>query len=288
MPLWLRLCEAASSWSTRNEGRLETSRVNGSRYAVETDGLSKSYGKHVALRNLSLRVPERSVYGLIGPRHAGKTTTLRTLATLERFEKGSARVSGFELPTNSSAVRDRVAFMPEAFGTYGDLSVGEYLDFYGQGYGIVAPARRRLRDDLLELMDLTESRQSSVDSLPSATKQRLSLARCLIHDPDVLLLDEPMAGLDPVTRSDLGEIMAELARLGKTILLTGEDASQVADTCSHVGIIEDGELVREGPVRSTLLAGIAADGISVAGFESDDQASDDGRIHESEAAGSDS
>jgi len=222
--------------------------VNGSRYAIETDGLSKSYGKRLALRKLSLCVPEGSIYGLVGPRDAGKTTTLRTLATLERFEHGTVRVAGFELPSKASAVRDHVAFMPEEFGSYGDLSVDEYLDFYGQGYGISASARGRLRDDLLELMDLTERRHCLVDSLPRAMKQHLSLARCLIHDPDVLLLDEPMARLDSTACSDLEGIMAELARLDKTILLTCEEASQVANICSHVGIIEDGELVREAPV----------------------------------------
>jgi ABC-2 type transport system ATP-binding protein len=232
---------------------LETSTVNGSRYAVETDDLTKSYGRQLALRNLSMRVPEGSVYALIGRRNAGKTTTLRTLATLERFDQGTARVAGFQLPGSPGAVRDRVAFMPEEFGLYGDLSVDEYLEFYEQGYGIPASAAGRLRDDLLELMDLSEHRHRSVDSLPHAMKQRLSLARCLIHDPDVLLLDEPMAGVDPFTRSELGEILAELARLGKTILLSSEDASQLADTCTHVGLMEAGALLHEGPARTDAL-----------------------------------
>jgi ABC-2 type transport system ATP-binding protein len=227
--------------------------VNGSRYAIETEDLSKSYGDHAAIHDLSLRVPEASVYGLIGPKGAGKTTTLRTLATLERVDGGTARVAGIDIRSDPSAVRERVAYMSQPFGFYGDLTVDEYLDFYGQAYGVPAPARRSLLNGLAELMDLTESRDCLVDQLPQSMKQRLSLARCLLHDPDVLLLDEPLRDVDETTRYELVQVMSELARLGKTILLTAEDTFDIADICGHVGMMKQGELVQEGP-GSTLIA----------------------------------
>jgi len=219
-------------------------------YAIEVENLTARLGGAPAVRNLSMRVPRGSVYGFVGPNGAGKTTTIRTLATLQRADAGAVRVAGFDVSADPGAVRDREGYMPDFFGVYESLPVAEYLDFYGASHNIPASRRRQLRNELLELVDLGDKREESVEALSRGMKQRLGLARCLIHDPEVLLLDEPASGMDPRARVEMREILRELGRLQKTILISSHILPELAEMCTHIGIIHRGELLVEGPVEA--------------------------------------
>lgn len=221
-------------------------------YAIEIESMRKSYGRTVAVRHLAMHVPRGSVYGFVGPNGAGKTTTIRTLATLQRADAGTVRVAGIDVRKDPARVRDRVGYMPDFFGVYESLTVGEYLDFYGASHRIPGPRRRQLCDELLELVDLTDKRGESVEALSRGMKQRLGLARCLVHDPDVLLLDEPASGMDPRARIELREILRELCKLNKTILVSSHILPELAEMCTHIGIIRAGEMIAEGPVESVI------------------------------------
>lgn len=217
-------------------------------YAVEIEGMRKAYGRMQAVRNLSMHVPRGTVYGFVGPNGAGKTTTIRTLATLQKPDAGRIRVAGIDVLRAPGEVRDRVGYMPDFFGVYDSLTVMEYLDFYGASHRIPTARRRRLCDELLELVDLGDRRNEPVEYLSRGMKQRLGLARSLIHDPEVLLLDEPASGMDPRARIELREILRELQTLDKTILISSHILPELAEMCTHIGIIRAGELIAEGPV----------------------------------------
>jgi ABC-2 type transport system ATP-binding protein len=224
------------------------------KHAIEIEGMRKSYGRTQAVRNLSMHVPYGSVYGFVGPNGAGKTTTIRTLATLQRADAGTIRVAGIDVRNDPAAVRARVGYMPDFFGVYESLTVNEYLDFYGASYFIPARKRRQLCAELLELVDLIDKRDEPVEILSRGMKQRLGLARCLIHDPEVLLLDEPASGMDPRARIELREILRELHNLKKTILISSHILPELAEMCTHIGIIRSGELIAEGPVDAVITA----------------------------------
>lgn len=226
----------------------------GEALGIEIEGMRKSYGKMTAVRDLSMHVPRGSVYGFVGPNGAGKTTTIRTLATLQKPDAGSVRVAGIDVVASPSEVRDKVGYMPDFFGVYDSLSVDEYLDFYGASHRIPAARRKQLSDELLELVDLTDKRKEPVEWLSRGMKQRLGLARCLIHDPEVLLLDEPASGMDPRARIELREILRELRNLDKTILISSHILPELAEMCTHIGIITAGELIAEGPVDAVISA----------------------------------
>lgn len=219
---------------------------------IKTGGLVKKYGRVAALDGLNLEVPPGAVYGFIGQNGAGKTTTLRILAGLLMPDGGWAELAGRNVLRDPRGVRQVVGYMPDFFGVYDDLRVGEYLLFYASAYGIRGPAARKLRDDLLELVELGHKRESFVDTLSRGMQQRLCLARALIHDPAVLLLDEPASGLDPLARVEMREILRELCRMGKTIVISSHILSELADLCTHVGMIRDGRLLRQGPLGQML------------------------------------
>jgi ABC-2 type transport system ATP-binding protein len=221
---------------------------------IRTASLVKRYGRVKALDGLSLSVPAGSIYGFIGQNGAGKTTTLRVLATLHLPDEGEAEVAGVDVLRSPFEVRRVVGYMPDFFGVYDDLKVGEYLEFYASLHGMRGPAAVSLRDSLLDLVDLGHKRDEYVEGLSRGMQQRLCLARALIHDPQVLLLDEPASGLDPVARVEMRELLKELGRMGKTILISSHILSELADLCTHVGIIASGKLVREGTVREVLWA----------------------------------
>ena len=221
-------------------------------YAIEIEGMRKAYGRTVAVSNLSMHVPRGSVYGFVGPNGAGKTTTIRTLATLQKPDAGTVRVAGMDVRKNAADVRDRVGYMPDFFGVYESLTVGEYLDFYGASHRIPVPRRRQLCDELLELVDLSDKRSESVEALSRGMKQRLGLARCLVHDPDVLLLDEPASGMDPRARIELREILRELCKLDKTILISSHILPELSEMCTHIGVIRGGEMIAEGSVDAVI------------------------------------
>jgi ABC-2 type transport system ATP-binding protein len=221
-------------------------------YAIEIVGMDKSYGRKQAVRNLTMRVPQGSIYGFVGPNGAGKTTTIRTLATLQKPDAGTVQVDGLDVVRHPATVRDRVGYMPDFFGVYDNLTVDEYLDFYAGSHWVPADRRAQVRDELLELVDLSDQRKEQVEWLSRGMKQRLGLARCLIHDPDVLLLDEPASGMDPRARIELREILRELSALNKTMLISSHILPELAEMCTHVGVIQSGELIAEGAVDAVI------------------------------------
>ncbi len=213
---------------------------------IETRGLTKRYGKLTALKDLDLIVEEGAVFGFVGPNGAGKTTTMRILATLLRPTAGEAWVAGHSVLKDRRAVRRAIGYMPDFFGVYGDMKVWEYLDFFAACYEIPAETRAHLTDDLLTLVDLAHRRDDYVDALSRGMKQRLCLARSLAHDPQILILDEPASGLDPRARVEIRELLRELQLMGKTILVSSHILSEIQEVCTHIGIIEAGELVAMG------------------------------------------
>ena len=215
---------------------------------IETSNLSKSYGEFVALRGIDLRVEAGDIFGFIGPNGAGKTTTIKILTTLMEPTGGDAKVAGRSVWDDKDAIRGLIGYMPDAFGVYPDMTVTEYLHFFAAAYGIPRSERTGLVGGLLELTDLTFKEDALVDSLSKGMQQRLGLARALVHDPKVLVLDEPAAGLDPRARVELREILRELQRMGKTILLSSHILSELQDVCNRVGIIEQGRLVAQGSI----------------------------------------
>ena len=215
---------------------------------IRTQELKKSFGDFEALRGISLEVPAGSIYGFVGPNGAGKTTTMRILTTLTRPSDGQAWVAGHSVFEDRRAVRRAIGYMPDEFGVYEDLRVWEYLDFFAACYDIPEKQRKVLVADLLELVDLHHRREDMVDKLSRGMKQRLSLARTLAHDPQVLILDEPASGLDPRARVEIRELLSELANMGKTIFFSSHILADVEDICSHIGIVEAGELIMQGSI----------------------------------------
>ena len=216
---------------------------------IETKGLTKRYGRLTAVDQLDLVVQQGAVFGFVGPNGAGKTTTMRILSTLLRPTAGEAWVAGHSVVAERRDVRRAVGYMPDFFGVYGDMKVWEYLDFFAACYDIPADTRRRLADDLLELVDLAHRREDYVDALSRGMKQRLCLARALAHDPHVLILDEPASGLDPRARVEIRELLRELRDMGKTIFVSSHILSEIQEVCTHIGIIEEGCLVAVGTME---------------------------------------
>lgn len=217
--------------------------------AVEIIELTRSYGSMLALNSLSLTVNKGDLFGFIGSNGAGKTTTLRILATFLAPTSGTAKVLGNDVVKNADAVRHTIGYMPDFFGVYKDMEVTEYLDFFGACYKIPTAQREKTVNDVLELVGLTEKRGSIIGALSRGMQQRLGLARVLIHDPQVLLLDEPASGLDPRARIEMMAILEELQRLGKTIIISSHILSELQTLCNRVAIIEKGKLIYSGPVQ---------------------------------------
>jgi ABC-2 type transport system ATP-binding protein len=219
---------------------------------IQTINLTKRYGKLVALNNLHLSIEEGECFGYIGPNGAGKTTTIRILSTLLQPTWGEARVCGLVVGYESRKIRPLIGYVPDFFGAYEDMVVQEYLEFFASAYDITGKKRDQIVGDVLELTDLTYKRDALVDSLSRGMKQRLSIARVLLHDPKVLLLDEPASGLDPRARIEIRELLKELHRMGKTIIISSHILPELADLCTSIGILEQGEMVFQGSVREAL------------------------------------
>lgn len=216
---------------------------------IEIEQLTKRFGQRTAVNALSLTVNSGEIFGLVGPNGAGKTTTMRMLVTLLQPDSGEIRVGGHSVQKNPRAVRRMLGYMPDTFGVYGDMTVQEYLDFFGACYHIEPAKRAALIDDLLELVEIGQRRHDMVDTLSTGLKQRLGLARTLIHDPDVLVLDEPASGLDPRARIEIRELLREIARLGKTILFSSHILADVAQLCTRIAILENGTLAAVGSLE---------------------------------------
>src|SRR5436190_72481 len=217
--------------------------------AVQTIGLTRTFGSMTALTSLDLSILRGDLFGFIGSNGAGKTTTLRILATFLAPSSGTARVLGHDVVKDADAVRHVIGYMPDFFGVYKDMEVTEYLDFFGACYKIPAAQREKTVNDVLELVGLTEKKGALIGALSRGMQQRLGLARVLIHDPQVLLLDEPASGLDPRARIEMMEILRELRRLGKTIIISSHILSELQTLCNRVAIIEKGKLIYSGPVQ---------------------------------------
>ena len=215
---------------------------------VRAEGLVKRYDRTLAVAGIDLEVPAGEIFGLVGPNGAGKTTTLRMLATLLLPTAGDAEIAGASIRRNPNDVRRVLGFMPDVFGVYDDMKVWEYLDFFARCYGIPAARRRRMVGDLLELVDLADKRDIYVQGLSRGMQQRLCLAHTLVHDPQVLLLDEPASGLDPRARVELRELLRELRLLGKTILISSHILPELEELCTSVAIIDRGQVLAQGRV----------------------------------------
>ncbi len=215
---------------------------------VRATGLVKRYDRTLAVAGLDLDVAEGEIFGLVGPNGAGKTTTLRILSTLLVPDRGDAEIAGASVRRNPNDVRRVLGFMPDSFGVYDDMKVWEYLDFFARCYGIPADRRRRMIGDLLELVDLGPKRDVYVQGLSRGMQQRLCLAHTLVHDPLVLLLDEPASGLDPRARVELRELLRELRSLGKTILVSSHILPELEELCTSVAIIDRGQVLAQGRV----------------------------------------
>src|SRR5882724_10073894 len=213
---------------------------------VDIERLSVFYGKQVAVRDLSLTIPRGEVFGFIGPNGAGKTTTIRVLATLLKPTRGVVRILGTDVAISPQVVRRCIGYVPDSFGVYEDLSVTEYLHFFAAAYRIEREKRAGTVADVLALTDLSNKAEAQVDALSRGMKQRLGIARILLHDPQLLLLDEPASGLDPRARIELRELLKELQRMGKTILVSSHILHELSQLCTRIGIIEAGRLVAEG------------------------------------------
>ena len=215
---------------------------------VRTSGLVKRYPGTLAVAGLDLDVAKGEIFGLVGPNGAGKTTTLRILATLLQATAGTAEVAGIDVRRNPDAARRVLGFMPDVFGVYDDMKVWEYLDFFARCYGIPGDKRRRMIGDLLDLVDLGEKRDAYVQGLSRGMQQRLCLAHTLVHDPAVLLLDEPASGLDPRARVELRELLRELRTLGKTIVISSHILPELEELCTSVAIVDHGQVLAQGRV----------------------------------------
>jgi ABC-2 type transport system ATP-binding protein len=207
------------------------------------------HGRTEAVHGISFDIPRGAIFGFIGPNGAGKTSTIKVLATLLRPSSGSVRVCGHDVRTRASDVRRKIGYMPDFFGVYDDLTSEEYLHFFAAAYRIPSGRRRGLIADVLALTDLTEKAESPVDGLSRGMKQRLGIARLLLHDPELLLLDEPANGLDPRARIEMRELLKELQTMGKTILISSHILHELAQFCSHIGILEQGKVVACGPLK---------------------------------------
>jgi ABC-2 type transport system ATP-binding protein len=219
---------------------------------IETRDLTKMYGDLYALDRLTLKLEKGDVYGFIGPNGAGKTTTMRILATLLNPTWGEATVCGYSIYNGAKDIRRVMGYMPDFFGVYDDMKVIEYLEFFAAAYRIKGSERRRKCDQVLELVDLGYKRDALVTSLSRGMTQRLGLARVLLHEPQVLLLDEPASGLDPRARIEMRGLLKELRNMGKTILVSSHILPELADICNKIGIIERGKLLFDGDVESAI------------------------------------
>ncbi len=215
---------------------------------IELIDFTKRYGELVAVDHLNLKIEPGEMFGFIGPNGAGKSTSIRFLATLLKATSGEGIVNGFSVNRQPLDVRRSIGYMPDSFGVYDGMKVWEFLDFFAVAYQIPRAARKQVIGDVLELLDLTGKRNAFVNSLSRGMKQRLCLAKTLVHDPPVLILDEPASGLDPRARVEVKALLKELRRMGKTILISSHILTELADCCTSIGIIERGRLLMYGPI----------------------------------------
>lgn len=217
---------------------------------IELQEFGKDYGNFTAVGTLTLKIDAGEMFGFIGPNGAGKSTSIRFLATLLKATRGDGMVNGFSVNRQPMDVRRSIGYMPDDFGVYDGMKVWEFLDFFAVAYRIGRSQRKAVIGDVLELLDLTHKRDDYVNGLSRGIKQRLCLAKTLVHDPPVLILDEPTSGLDPRARIEVKALLRELRRMGKTILISSHILSELADCCTSIGVIERGQLLMHGTIES--------------------------------------
>ncbi len=217
---------------------------------IELHDFGKDYGDFRAVNSITMKIEAGELYGFIGPNGAGKSTSIRFLATLLKATRGDGMVNGYSVNKQPMDVRRSIGYMPDDFGVYDGMKVWEFLDFFAVAYKIGRTERKQIIGDVLELLDLTHKRDDFVNGLSRGMKQRLCLAKTLVHDPPVLILDEPTSGLDPRARIEVKALLKELKRMGKTILISSHILSELADCCTSIGIIERGELLMHGSIDS--------------------------------------
>jgi ABC-2 type transport system ATP-binding protein len=215
---------------------------------IELEGVDKRYGQVRALDGADLAVPDGAVMGLVGPNGAGKTTAMLLMSSLLARDGGSVRVAGVDPEVDPKSVRRTIGWMPDVFGVYESLDATEYLDFFAAAHGVRPEARAGLVTDLLALVDLEDKAGADVNTLSRGMKQRLSLARALVHDPQVLILDEPASGLDPRARVHLRQLIAELARMGRTVVISSHILSELEGICSHLAVVDKGKVISQGSI----------------------------------------
>ncbi len=216
---------------------------------LKIEHLTKYYGSFPALQDLNLEIPDQVLHGFVGPNGAGKTTTMRILATLMKPTSGTAAIDGVDVVMRSHEARKLIGYMPDFFGTYDNLKCREYLDFYGRCYGIGYRDRQEVAKQLLDLMNLGDKADVYVDSLSRGMKQRLCLARSLIHDPKLLILDEPASGMDPRARADMKGILRTLREMGKSVMISSHILPELSEMCDSLTILNHGQLVFSGSVE---------------------------------------
>lgn len=234
--------------------------------------LEKSYGKFKALNGLNLEIEKGEIFGFIGPNGAGKSTTMKIVSGLLSPDSGEVYVDGIDAIKNNKELKDKIGYMPDFFGVYDNLRAIEYLEFYASIYGIVGEEARKLSMDLLELVNLQDKWDANVDGLSRGMKQRLCLARCLVHNPELLILDEPASGMDPRARFEMKGILKNLKEMGKTIIVSSHILSELGEICTKIGIIKNGSIVCEGTVEEVMLRASGAAPINITVMEEPEKA----------------
>ncbi|MBD5476473.1 MAG: ABC transporter ATP-binding protein [Lachnospiraceae bacterium] len=214
--------------------------------------LTKNYGSFTAVNHLSLHIPEGDLFGFVGPNGAGKTTTIRIVCGLLRASGGSVRIGGTAAAVGSKAMKRMIGYVPDFFGVYDNLKVREYMDMYGSMYGMDSRDIAKLTDDLLELVNLSDKKEEYVDTLSRGMKQRLCVARALLHNPKLLILDEPSSGLDPRARVEMKELLKNLHSMGKTIVISSHILSELSEMCNSIGIMNRGQLITAGRIEDIM------------------------------------
>ncbi|WP_460292638.1 ABC transporter ATP-binding protein [Clostridium tertium] len=234
--------------------------------------LEKSYGKFKAINGLNLEIEKGEIFGFIGPNGAGKSTTMKIVSGLLSPDSGEVYVDGIDAIKNNKALKDKIGYMPDFFGVYDNLRAIEYLEFYASIYGIVGEEARKLSMDLLELVNLQDKWDANVDGLSRGMKQRLCLARCLVHNPELLILDEPASGMDPRARFEMKGILKNLKEMGKTIIVSSHILSELGEICTRIGIIKNGSIVCEGTVEEVMLRASGTAPINITVMENPEKA----------------
>lgn len=239
---------------------------------VEIRNLTKTYGKYRALNNLNLHIDKGEIFGFVGPNGAGKTTTMRIICGLLQADWGEVYVDGIDSLNHNELIKRKVGYVPDFFGVYDNFKVMEYMDFYGSMYGIDGETVRKTSLGLLDLVNLSDKADSYVDGLSRGMKQRLCVARALIHNPQLLILDEPASGLDPRARFELKEIMKNLGSMGKTIIISSHILPELGEMCTSIGVMEKGNLIANGKVEEITRQSRQANPLTIQILENKDQA----------------